>query len=175
MADIDITDDVSPSSPVQKCSICGKRLSRYNELGRCFHHPDPEKEHRQREREARRARCSPKPLHAPVIGPTDGPAASLLKDNRPLQDRLITAVCETLGVTRMDLELDGRGRRLVRARHVLMYLLYTDTTLSYSAIGRLLGDRDHTTVIHSVRSIRERLAVDPDLENVVRYLRSKYR
>ena len=60
-----------------------------------------------------------------------------------------------------DHELLGRGRtkKVAQARQVAMYLLMYELEMSPTQVGRLLGGRDHATVIHGVGlplSLRER-------------------
>ena len=52
-------------------------------------------------------------------------------------------------------EINGKSRRrpLVTARQVAMYVFRELTDLSYPAIAREFGGRDHTTVIHAVEKI----------------------
>lgn len=49
-----------------------------------------------------------------------------------------------------------RSYSIVLARHEACYRLRDETTLSYPQIGTVLGDRDHTTVMHGVRKHAER-------------------
>tara|TARA_R110000737_G_scaffold340221_1_gene362877 strand:+ start:9172 stop:9870 length:699 start_codon:yes stop_codon:yes gene_type:complete len=72
-----------------------------------------------------------------------------------------------------DLRGNRRTREIVLVRQLSMYLCYKLTLLSYPSIGRLFGDRDHTTVLNACRNIdgfiaAERLFIngykfDPDL------------
>jgi chromosomal replication initiation ATPase DnaA len=73
------------------------------------------------------------------------------------------AVCDHFHVTMVDLVSKRRTARIVRPRQVVMFLARAHTTRSLPEIGRLLGDKDHTTVLHGVRSIADRLAADPAL------------
>ncbi len=57
----------------------------------------------------------------------------------------------------------SRERTTVHARHVAMYLLRAHTALSLQQIGRLLGNRDHTTVHHGVSKIHRLSTSDPSL------------
>jgi chromosomal replication initiator protein len=52
-------------------------------------------------------------------------------------------------------EITGKNRRrpLVTARQIAMYVVRELTDLSYPAIAREFGNRDHTTVIHAVEKI----------------------
>ena len=57
-------------------------------------------------------------------------------------------------------ELTGASRRrpLVNARQVAMYVMRELTDMSYPAIAREFGGRDHTTVIHSVEKVKKLIA-----------------
>ena len=60
----------------------------------------------------------------------------------------------------------SRFKEFVRARHHAMYEMRENTELSLPAIGRVLGHRDHTTVLHGVRKHAKRIATGdfPDAE-----------
>jgi len=51
----------------------------------------------------------------------------------------------------------GRTRSVVAARHELMWRIREETGNSYPEIGRFLGDRDHTTILHGYRQHAARL------------------
>ena len=55
---------------------------------------------------------------------------------------------------------DSRARPVARPRQVLMYLLRTHLGISLEEVGRLVGDRDHTTVMHAVGKITELATTD---------------
>lgn len=58
------------------------------------------------------------------------------------------------GVTVEDLKGSHRSRYLVKARHMAMYEVYMQRRdLSYPAIGRWFGNRDHTTALHAVKKV----------------------
>lgn len=60
-----------------------------------------------------------------------------------------------------DLESDRRSRDVARPRQVAMYLARQLTPQSLPMIGRRFGNRDHTTVIHAIRTIK-RLRCEDD-------------
>jgi chromosomal replication initiator protein len=68
-----------------------------------------------------------------------------------------------------------RKKEIVRARQVAMYLLREDFNISYPLIGQKLGDRDHTTVIHSHLKIKEDLKTDPSLLQEVEKIRIMFK
>jgi len=57
-----------------------------------------------------------------------------------------------------DLVSERRTRKLVKPRHEAMYLAKRLTPASVPAIGRRLGGRDHTTVLHGIRNVEMRIA-----------------
>jgi chromosomal replication initiator protein len=68
-------------------------------------------------------------------------------------ERILELVSSHFSVSKEDLVGRKRDRITVSARQVAMYLLREELALSYSLIGRLFGNRDHSTVTHSVGKI----------------------
>jgi len=68
-----------------------------------------------------------------------------------------------------------RRREIVKARQVAMYLLREDFNISYPLIGQKLGDRDHTTVIHSHLKIKDDLKTDPSLLQEIEKIRIMFK
>ncbi len=66
-------------------------------------------------------------------------------------------------------ELTGQSRKapLTAARHTAMYLLHNDLELPYEQVGRLFGGRDHTTIIHAVEKIAEKIKTDPAMAKII--------
>ncbi len=71
-----------------------------------------------------------------------------------------SAVCQHYGVKTRDIASKTRKQEIVQARQLIMYLFHKYLDLSYSEIGRRLGKRDHTTVLHGCNQISRRLSVD---------------
>lgn len=65
-----------------------------------------------------------------------------------------------------------RRKEIVRARQVAMYLLREDFNISFPLIGRKMGGRDHTTVIHSCDKIKEELETDTELAQEIEQIRA---
>jgi chromosomal replication initiator protein len=84
----------------------------------------------------------------------DSPAGLSKRSAAPTVDRIQAAVSEALGVEAADLVSARRNRRLVYARQVAMYLSRELTDLSLPAIATRFGGRDHTTVLHAHRKIK---------------------
>jgi Bacterial dnaA protein helix-turn-helix len=67
----------------------------------------------------------------------------------------------------------SRGKREVVVRHVVAMLARELTGLSFPAIGNALGQRDHTTIMHAINSMRRRIADDPELATKVGRVRRR--
>lgn len=83
-------------------------------------------------------------------------------------DSVVKTVCDTYKVTEEDIASSSRKRPIVQARQVAMYLSQLhvkDVTLS--RIGEYIGNKDHTTVLHSCKLIKNQLEYDKELkENI---------
>jgi chromosomal replication initiator protein len=74
---------------------------------------------------------------------------------RPITpDVILQATSEMFGFTIEEIKGKSRQRPLVTARQIAMYVFRDSTDLSYPAIAREFGGRDHTTVIHAVEKIK---------------------
>ncbi len=60
-----------------------------------------------------------------------------------------------------------RSRYLVRPRQIAMYLSKNLTSKSLPDIGREFSNRDHTTVIHSVKVVEKLKYIDEELKNTI--------
>lgn len=79
-------------------------------------------------------------------------------------------VAEYYKIKVADLFSKKRTRVIVRPRQVAMWLSKNLTSLSYPAIGEAFGGRDHTTVLHAVRTIDELRSKDNELNHDVHVL-----
>jgi chromosomal replication initiator protein len=83
--------------------------------------------------------------------------ADLLNDSKPkarTDEELLADIAAILKFPVEDLKGRSRQRPLVTARQIAMYVFRELTDLSYPAIARLFGGRDHTTVIHANEKIQ---------------------
>ena len=87
--------------------------------------------------------------------------------------QIMTATAQYFGVTVDDLCGSSRSRVLVTARQIAMYLCRELTDLSLPKIGQAFGGRDHTTVMHADRKIRQLMAERRSLYNQVTDLTSR--
>ena len=82
-------------------------------------------------------------------------------DNHPLTvDDILEKVCNHYGISQQNVFSKSRKRNYVQVRQVSMYLASKYTRMPAGRIGQLIGNRDHSTVIHSCNIIEQRLKVD---------------
>lgn len=82
-------------------------------------------------------------------------------DDNPLTiDDILDSVCTHFSVTVASVNGRSRKREFVEARQVSMYLAQKYTKMPASRIGKLLGGRDHSTVIHSCTKVHQLINTD---------------
>jgi len=82
-------------------------------------------------------------------------------DDEPLTiDDILDKVCSHYNVTMSAVNSRSRKKDIVIARQVSMYMAQKYTKMPASRIGKLVGNRDHSTVIHSCSKIEDRLKLD---------------
>ena len=82
-------------------------------------------------------------------------------DNHPLTiDEILEKVCRHYNVEQRQVFSKSRKRDYVQVRQVSMYLAQKYTKMPAGRIGQLIGNRDHSTVIHSCNAVEQRLKVD---------------
>lgn len=88
---------------------------------------------------------------------------------------ILTTTASAFGVSIEELKGTSRKRPIVVARQVAMYVTRELTDLSYPAIGKAFGDKDHTTVMHSVEKIESLMSSDREIYNQVSEILTKIR
>ncbi|WP_415854691.1 chromosomal replication initiator protein DnaA [Sinomonas sp. G460-2] len=100
----------------------------------------------------------------------------LITDDSALEitsDQILQETAAYFKLTVEELNSKSRTRTLVTARQIAMYLCRELTDMSLPKIGQVLGGRDHTTVIHADRKIRELMAERRVIFNQVTELTNK--
>lgn len=89
-----------------------------------------------------------------------GPKPEATPEDALTAHRLLAASAQAFGWRVDDLTGSSRTPGMVHARHIAMYLVRARTSLSLPQIGRLFGGRDHTTVLHAVRKIANKVIAE---------------
>jgi chromosomal replication initiator protein len=90
-----------------------------------------------------------------------------LSENKVTIDLIQTLVCKFFKISKNEMLSSRRSRYLVRPRQTAIYLTKILTSKSLPEIGREFSNRDHTTIIHSVKTIEKLKENDPEMvENI---------
>lgn len=86
---------------------------------------------------------------------------------------IIQVVSEHFGVNPDDITSKKRNSEFVLPRQIVMYLCRSMTATSLQNIGKLLGKKDHTTIIHGVDKITKEMEINDDLKNKIEIIKKK--
>ena len=96
-----------------------------------------------------------------------------LSENKVTIDSIQTIVCKFFKISKNEMLSARRSRYLVRPRQTAIYLSKLLTSKSLPEIGRAFSNRDHTTVIHSVKTIDKLRQEDKELNSNIDNLKNK--
>ena len=96
-----------------------------------------------------------------------------LSENRVTVDLIQSLVCKFYKISKTEMLSSRRSRYLVRPRQTAIYLTKILTSKSLPEIGRDFSNRDHTTVIHSIKTIENLKKNDPELCNNIDTLKNQ--
>ena len=88
-------------------------------------------------------------------------------------DTIKDVTARAYGVSKQDLESSCRKRQFAQPRQYAMYLSRQLTKCSYPQIGRMFGDRDHTTVLFAYRKISSMVAKNEGMAEELRQLEQR--
>ncbi len=84
---------------------------------------------------------------------------------RVTQDKIFNAVSGKYDISVEDIKGTRKSKEIALARHVCVYIMRKITDMSLPAIGKVMGGKDHTTILYSVNLITKRIREDAQLEN----------
>lgn len=84
---------------------------------------------------------------------------------------IIETVCDHFGLETSSIQTKSRKREVVQARQIAMYLAKEYTDYSVARIGKLIGDRDHATVLHAFKTVKELEEVDKNFHEEIEEIR----
>ena len=96
-----------------------------------------------------------------------------MSENKVTIDLIQTIVCKFFKISKNEMLSARRSRYLVRPRQTAIYLAKVLTSKSLPEIGRSFSNRDHTTVIHSVKTIERLKNEDKELSLNIDSLKNK--
>ena len=96
-----------------------------------------------------------------------------LSENKVTIDLIQTLVCKFFKISKNEMLSSRRSRYLVRPRQTAIYLTKILTSKSLPEIGRDFSNRDHTTIIHSVKTIEKLKEKDPEMVDNINKLKNQ--
>lgn len=94
-------------------------------------------------------------------------------DRQVTPQLIIDVVAEHFGISSEDIVSKRRNSEFVQPRQICMYLCRKLTTESLQSIGKSLGKKDHTTVIHGIEKISEEIVHNEELKNRIEIIQKK--
>lgn len=88
-------------------------------------------------------------------------------------DKIINTVCNFFKVTREDLVGKKKNKEIVEPRQMCVYLINDMLNIPLTAIGTLLGGRDHTTIMHARDKIGNQVKTNPHIRTLVNDIKSQ--
>ena len=95
------------------------------------------------------------------------------EEKRLTPEHIIEVVAEHYGVRPEDIKSQRRNKEIVLPRQVSMYLIRVFNDITLQDVGRLLGNRDHSTIIHGFDKITNEMDRNPELKNTIDILKKK--
>ena len=86
---------------------------------------------------------------------------------------IIEVVCEHFGVSPVDITSKKRNAEFVQPRQIVMYLCRELTDSSFISIGKLLGKKDHSTIMHGVDKIKKEIEENEEMANKIAVIKKK--
>ncbi len=86
---------------------------------------------------------------------------------------IINIVADHFGIKPEDISSKKRNSEFVIPRQIVMYLCRDMIDISLSNIGKILGKKDHTTVIHGIKKVEDELKINEELRNKVEIIKKK--
>ena len=96
--------------------------------------------------------------------------ADILSGTEPINvtvEKVLAAVSQTFGIPQTELKGRKRTKEIAQARNVAMYIIRNITDLSYPVMGKLFGDRNHSTILSAVGVIEAEIETNTILKNQV--------
>ncbi len=86
---------------------------------------------------------------------------------------IVDIVAEHFNIAKEDITSKKRNAEYVLPRQIIMYLCRNMTDASLQNIGKLLSKKDHTTVLHGIKKIEDKINTDEELRNKIETIKKK--
>ncbi|MDL2282146.1 chromosomal replication initiator protein DnaA [Parabacteroides sp. OttesenSCG-928-G06] len=105
-------------------------------------------------------------------------AQRVISQNVKLEKKLISVqqiqevVCDYFNLETSLIQTNSRKREIVQARQITMYLSKKYTDCSFSHIGKIVGKKDHATVLHACKTIKDQIEINKSFRSSVEEIES---
>ncbi|SHL76609.1 chromosomal replication initiator protein [Anaerocolumna jejuensis DSM 15929] len=86
---------------------------------------------------------------------------------------IVDVIAEHFNITTNEIYSVNKSRNIAYPRQIAMYLCRKLTDFSLSDIGKVMGNRDHTTILHGVDKVEKNIKKDPSMQNTIDVLTKK--
>ena len=92
----------------------------------------------------------------------------------PSTENLLLHICKYFDLDVSSLKSSKRDQKLIYARKISYYILRKDLNLTWSIIGKILGNKNHSTVLQAFKSLEEDLKNSPLVRNDLQQIRNHF-
>lgn len=114
-----------------------------------------------------------KEIDLPLARRVIGQAIKKIEAKKITINTIESAVCDFYNIKSELIHTASRKRQIVQARQVAMYLSKSYTEMSLAQIGSMIGKKNHATVLHACRTVREQMEVDKTFREEVAEIEKK--
>lgn len=94
----------------------------------------------------------------------------ILNNDKPTPmtiNEIVSEVSKTFNVSEKDITGNSRQAKIAKARHIAIFIVKEITKAPYEEIGKKFSNRNHSTIIHSLRQVKEILEKEPKQKEIV--------
>ncbi|GAG33489.1 unnamed protein product, partial [marine sediment metagenome] len=93
--------------------------------------------------------------------------------SRQQKNPIMEIVADYFNLSVEELTGKGRNKKTALARHIAMYLMREEDNCSFAETGKVLGNRNHATIIHGYRKIATEMTINPKLHHQISEIKEK--
>lgn len=116
-----------------------------------------------------------KEIDLPLAKRVIGQAIKKIEAKKITINTIESTVCEYYNIKNELIHTASRKRQIVQARQVTMYLSKAYTEMSLAQIGSLIGKKNHATVLHACKTVKEQMEVDKVFREEIAQIEKKLR
>jgi len=89
-------------------------------------------------------------------------------ENKQLSvENILDVVCKYFNLDKTAIQMTSRKREIVQARQITMYLAKKYTTYSFAYIGKIVGGKDHATVLYACQTVKDQIEINKSFRSTV--------